>query len=956
LVRYNPFTAGNTRYVMLLSRRRNYGLKAFALFSLLCLSVSMLNNCSEEKDHERSYPRVKTNPVTNITEKGATFSGDIFSLGTEPIIEHGFVWNDGPNPDLTDEKIFLGPISGAGVYTADIISALGKDVPYTVKAFVKTAEHVMYGLPVSFVSLGSGAPVVSGFTPDSAAWLDTIRISGKNFALETQVNIVRLGEVRCNIISGTDTTLIIEVNPGVSQLKNLLSVEILGNKSEFIKDTLRLIPPEIKEFVPGKALWGDTVAIKGVHFKSFASDYNNNIKLGTVTCESVGKLNDSIMFIKVPNELTDLKSNLTMKINGISLKADKQFELLPPYFTFSPKIGTWGTSLTLSGRFNALAAHNQFTFKSNGVDYAVQTEDMVSTSLKSIVLKVPISLAAQVSAINYTSYPFSITPLDSFHLSPPVIKSFSPLSGPVGILVTIKGKYFDLLSTSVKFGDVPAYINSMNDSTIIVTVPSVLTDNVKITVSGREMAAVSADYFQIINPKITSIAPLTGTFYDEITITGENFSSPEVTFDGLYNASIVSSTSTKIVIQVPFTIDSIPKKLYVTCGLTTVVSTEKFTLSPPQITSLSPVGTVRPGQEITITGNNFNPEAGYNSVFWDIYPLVVKSESKTQIVATLPQGLPRETSAVKVITSGYSRSSSQSLTIDKSFWLRITSPQIPSTFYDGYWGSVIYGQSAKNFGYICSEAEGVTHRFDPSTNSWTQLNLASPFESPSHYIMMGQVVHKDSVYLIGGHYENAMKMLSDGSASWKNLPSPGQRSGVAFSLNNKIYFGLDFWNPNIIDFYECDPANNYSWTRLSDFPVFGGAQFSTYFTLAGKGYVVFSDNTVYQFDPTDYTWRRVADFRGANRVLAFSFVLGDVAYVGGGQSAAYWDPQPDDLWLYDPISNAWTLVASIPGIRHSAVAFSIGAKAYIGFGLRNLYGDRNNLFDFYEFDLNYAAK
>jgi len=46
----------------------------------------------------------------------------------------------------------------------------------------------------------------------------------------------------------------------------------------------------------------------------------------------------------------------------------------------------------------------------------------------------------------------------------------------------------------------------------------------------------------------------------------------------------------------------------------------------------------------------------------------------------------------------------------------------------------------------------------------------------------------------------------------------------------------------------------------------------------------------------------------------------------------------------------------MPVNRSSAVAFSIGNKAYIGFGMHRVGGYLYDLYDFYEFDPNYPAK
>ncbi len=588
----------------------------------------------------------------------------------------------------------------------------------------------------------------------------------------------------------------------------------------------------------------------------------------------------------------------------------------------------------------------------------VQPQDILSTTLNTIKIRVPGNIIDIKSTFIYEAEPFSITTADTFRLAAPVISSFSPVSGPSGTSVTIKGKYFDVIAPEVFFGGLPAVITGVNDSVIVAIVPPDLEGNVKIAVKARLQTAITTGYFDVKNPKITGIAPLSGTFNDEITITGERFISPSVTFEGIA-ATIKSSTETTIVVQVPPTIDSIPRVLTVISGANSISSTQKFTLSPPQIISVAP-GSPDPGSDITIAGNGFNPVPELNTVLLDIYPMTVKSSSKTGIIATLPLAIPRGNLRIKVIVGGYARSSTRQFSFN-SQWLRIAAPEIPTTFpFAYYYGISNYGKSIKNLGYVCSEANGATYRFDPADNSWTDLNIPSPFDSYWHNIKMAEVVCRDTFYLIGGHYNGySMKAFDDVNNTWRNINPPAQMSGVAFSLYDNLYFGLDFYSPSSYYFFKCDPANGYSWARTGgDYSYINTNIFTTYFSIGTKGYVVFSDNSVWEFNPDNlsYPWGRVADFPGSARELAFSFVLGDKAYVGGGKSMDYLATEYTDIWMYYPFENSWTLVSNIPQARHSAVAFSIGSKAYIGFGLHMTEGFQNNLYDFYEFDPNYPVK
>ncbi len=91
----------------------------------------------------------------------------------------------------------------------------------------------------------------------------------------------------------------------------------------------------------------------------------------------------------------------------------------------------------------------------------------------------------------------------------------------------------------------------------------------------------------------------------------------------------------------------------------------------------------------------------------------------------------------------------------------------------------------------------------------------------------------------------------------------------------------------------------------------------------------------------------MADFPGAQRALAFSFVIGNYAYVGGG-----FGPYPQqglsDVWEYDQQANSWTQKLDFPGVyRTAAMSFAIGGKGYSGLGI-----DTNGAFkdDVWQYD------
>ncbi len=67
-----------------------------------------LTTCNVAEITPRVYPRVKTLTVTNISETGATFRGEVFHAGDQKIIEYGFEWG---LFGFAEKKAIVGTIS-----------------------------------------------------------------------------------------------------------------------------------------------------------------------------------------------------------------------------------------------------------------------------------------------------------------------------------------------------------------------------------------------------------------------------------------------------------------------------------------------------------------------------------------------------------------------------------------------------------------------------------------------------------------------------------------------------------------------------------------------------------------------------------------------------------------------------------------------------------------------------
>jgi N-acetylneuraminic acid mutarotase len=263
----------------------------------------------------------------------------------------------------------------------------------------------------------------------------------------------------------------------------------------------------------------------------------------------------------------------------------------------------------------------------------------------------------------------------------------------------------------------------------------------------------------------------------------------------------------------------------------------------------------------------------------------------------------------------------------------------------------IYGQALGNKGYLCSPASNLMYMFDPTDDSFEQLNTSAPFDLNRG---MGETVCRDTFYLVAGYgygYTSISKDIykyDESINDWKVAfdLNFSRLMPVAFSLSNKLFFGLNRDNYSNKLMYEYNPLNN-TVTQVAKFP--GTIQgFAGWFSLNNKGYVLLGDNTFWEFDPALNQWTQKNNFTGPSRTRAASFVLEGSGYIGAGESG--YSERLGDIWKYDLASDTWTKVTTMPGERFSPVALVINNKLYIGYGV-NSYGQ---LYDFYEYDPDYT--
>ncbi len=237
------------------------------LFIFIALAVSL--SC-EKEEVERPFARVQTLPVTEIDSTGATFHAEILSFHKDGITEYGFMWYNGILNRVWDaperfSHIALGTVPSEKRFTARVETGFVPGDTYQVRAYLRSADWVVYGEPMLFASKGGQQPVIDKISPDIVVPGDTLLISGKYFASSSNDLTVTIGGTTAEIIA-SDLNQIKCIVPRYVNDNATIQVRSQSNKAPAIVQMPTIAKPEIYSLSANEVAVGDTLTLKGKYF------------------------------------------------------------------------------------------------------------------------------------------------------------------------------------------------------------------------------------------------------------------------------------------------------------------------------------------------------------------------------------------------------------------------------------------------------------------------------------------------------------------------------------------------------------------------------------------------------------------------------------------------------------------------------------------------------------------
>jgi uncharacterized protein (TIGR03437 family) len=515
-------------------------------------------------------------------------------------------------------------ITGNGTLSFGMKNNSSNDVHYYSKEGLTVPQLVIVREP-------SPTPIVSSFSPTSALVGEQVTIAGSNFV---NINGVQFNGTTASTFTVNSTTQITATVPsGAATGKISVTNDV---ETGISADDFTVLSPTITSFTPASGVVGTEVTITGANFTGVSAVKFNGLSASTFTVDSATQIRAT-----VPAGATNGKISVTTP-SGTGL-SENDFGVNPPIITsFSPASGVVGTEVTVNGS-NIMGTTN-VTFNGIAGFFTVDSPSQV---------RAIVPAAATSGKIGVSNNSGTGLSADDF-LVTPVITSFAPATGSVGMEVTITGSGFNGTS-SVKFNGTTAISFTLDSPTQVrATVPTgASTGKISVTTAGG--TALSPVDFAL-SPEIFSFTPASGLVGAEVTIIGTNFTgSNSVKFNGTSASTFTVDSNTQIRANVPG--EATTGNISVTSGIGTGLSANNFVVTPA-IDSFTPTSGVA-GAEVTIAGSGFT---GASSVqFNGISASTFTVDSHSQINVIVPVGA--STGKISVTTAGGTVQSASDFTL-----------------------------------------------------------------------------------------------------------------------------------------------------------------------------------------------------------------------------------------------------------------------------------------------------
>jgi hypothetical protein len=295
---------------------------------VLIIVLLFISACQNEAEIQpRDYPFVITKDATKIDVEGVTFNAEILNVGTEKIVDYGFLWRNAESEFTYSIK----QQNKLDEFTTRITNDLQKDEQYIYQAYIKTSDNLILSNQIVFQSKGSMPPVITDFYPKEGFDRDLITIIGNNFSYKATNNRVYVNNLPAEVIYSTIDSIVFRIPDSNFSGENAIKLEV-GKAFVDAVNKLNILAPQLENISVNEGYSGDIIHISGNNL--FRKNDDVSLKFGGFNAEILTIENSYIKAV-VPSvyniPLEDYISKIQFTNNQKTTEYNEPFKIKPSW-------------------------------------------------------------------------------------------------------------------------------------------------------------------------------------------------------------------------------------------------------------------------------------------------------------------------------------------------------------------------------------------------------------------------------------------------------------------------------------------------------------------------------------------------------------------------------------------------------------------------------------------------
>ncbi|TVQ17220.1 MAG: hypothetical protein EA361_02850 [Bacteroidetes bacterium] len=252
--------------------------------TILFIITILLLGCKEDIDFplQKDFPFVKTMEPIVINKDDVNLIGDLvlpvnFS-NSNGEIEFGFI----ASTPLYTDTIFVGKTDQSQQFNYILQKRYYVDTQLKVQALAKH-DSVFYLGGQKRVKITGNNFTITGITPNTGLWQDTVSITGSRldgYPDKIYVYFYSRSHGHLATVVANDSNYIEVIVPWLTPAKPLYDVSVsTGGNYIWLYDAFAFNEPKITDFHPRQGFQGDTVTIQGNHFGHYHETYTSEFSV-----------------------------------------------------------------------------------------------------------------------------------------------------------------------------------------------------------------------------------------------------------------------------------------------------------------------------------------------------------------------------------------------------------------------------------------------------------------------------------------------------------------------------------------------------------------------------------------------------------------------------------------------------------------------------------------------------